>query len=104
MEQHTHMLDTMMVKAGQYTTTEDVLEGDAISTASDQVQPAYELAIVFYGPEAERAKGNNEGNRYVPKREFFGLNAQDLAIGEQALGERMMARVRRGNDLPEFNL
>ena len=49
MEQHTHMLDTMMVKAGQHRVAEDILEGDAISTAGDQMQPANELAIGFYG-------------------------------------------------------
>ena len=49
MEQHPRMLHTIMVKAGQYTVSEDILEGDAISTAGDQMQPANELAIGFYG-------------------------------------------------------
>jgi len=97
LEQHTHMLDVMLVKAGQWALQEDVLEGDAVATANREVQPANDLELGFYGPEAGRAEGNNEGTgRGGVKREFFKLSEQDLLIGETALAERMMWRARAG--------
>lgn len=98
MEQHTHMLDTMLVKAGgiEVGITADALMDNSEMAAFEQNQPATELALGFYGPEAARAKGNNEGiPGRLPKREFFALNDQDLMIGEQAIVERMSMRAVR---------
>ena len=96
LEQHTHMLDTMMVRCNGQEVPIDLdastLAADA--TAMENTVPATELTLGFYGPEADRAKGNNEGTRTVPRREFFALNATDLGIGEQAIAERLQIRAR----------
>lgn len=98
-EQHTHMLDTMLVKAGgSESVGGDVFglgnEGDEFA-AFEQNQPASQLILGFYGPEEDRARGNNEGTHTIPKREFFALNASDLAWGEKAIALRMEIRARR---------
>jgi hypothetical protein len=97
MEQHTHMLDAMLVKVGgiEVGIAADALMDNGEMAAFEQNQPATELALGFYGPEAVRAKGQNEGNSRTPKREFFALNDQDLMIGEQAIVERMSMRAVR---------
>lgn len=100
-EQHTHMLDTMMVKAGGSESAgggaDDLFSASGSGgefEAFEQNQPANQLILGFYGPEEGRARGNNEGTSRVPKREFFALNPTDLAWGEQAIGERMAIRAR----------
>ena len=95
MEQHTHMLDTMLVQAGgsEIGTGIDLDFGSEFA-ASENIAPCSELTLGFYGPEAERARGNNEGTEHTPARFFFGLNEQDLQLGAQAIGERMEARAR----------
>ena len=101
MEQHTHMLNTIMVRAGgreegggvpSFGSDMEVFEGNT---------PARELSVGFYGPEAERAKGHNDGTSKLPKREFFALNQQDLDLAEQAVAQRMMIRARSGHTGPQ---
>lgn len=104
MEQHTHMLDTIIVKAGGAEITQAA--GEFMNTGSDlsafeQNTPGRELSIGFYGPEAERARGHNEGTAKLPKREFFALNQEDLQIAERAIAERMMIRARSGHKGPQ---
>lgn len=100
MEQHPHMLDAMLVKAGGSEST--MMDAEFSAGGSDEFsafesnQPCSLLTIGFYGVEAERAKGNNEGTSKVPKREFFALNDGDLQWGEKAIGERMVIRARAG--------
>jgi hypothetical protein len=100
MGQHTHMLNTIMVKAGGAEAPPS--EGGAFAgldfhgafDASENTAPAHQLTIGFYGPEAERAKGNNEGAGKLPKREFFALNAEDLQMSGAAIAERVFQRAR----------
>jgi hypothetical protein len=98
MEQHVHMLNTIMVKVGSYAVgpEADLLEGlggnEGIDDAFGQREPAHNLELGFYGPESERAKGHNEGTKRLPKREFFALNASDLALGERIIAQRMQIR------------
>jgi hypothetical protein len=100
MGQHTHMLNTIMVRAGGAEAAPS--EGGAFGgldfhgafDASENPAPAHQLTIGFSGPEAERAKGHNEGTGKLPKREFFALNAEDLAMSGAAIGERMFQRAR----------
>jgi hypothetical protein len=103
MTQHTHMLNTMMVRAGG-------VEAPALDSALAQLgsspdpsiaafensTPAHQLTIGFYGPEAERAKGNNEGAGKLPKREFFALSQEDLALSSAAVSERIFQRAKAG--------
>ena len=100
MEQHPHMLDALMVKAGgsesSLADAEFARGGSPEMNAFEQNQPCTLLTIGFYGEEAERAKGNNEGNSRVPQREFFALNQSDLAWGERVIGERMVIRAKAG--------
>lgn len=103
MEQHTHMLDTMLVKAGGAEV--DMVAGEFMGgggelDAFEQNVPCYQLAIGFYGPEAARAKGQNEGNSKTPQREFFALNTEDLQLGERATGQRMMLRAASNHTGP----
>jgi hypothetical protein len=101
MEQHTHMLDTIMVRAGGSELPPSSGGADFGSEFSsfEANTPENNLAIGFYGPEAERARGNNEGVPKVnlPKREFFALNDMDLRVGERAIGQRMMSRAQAGS-------
>lgn len=96
MEQHTHMLDTMLVKVGGMEAAQSFEGADFGSefAAFEGNTAAQELTLGFYGPEAERAKGQNEGNRKTPQREFFALNGEDLKLAEKAIGERMIARAQ----------
>lgn len=104
MEQHTHMLDTMLVKAGgaELNATADMLFAGAADDmdAFQQNVPCYELQIGFYGPEAARAKGHNEGARNLPQRQFFALSPQDLQLGERGVAQRMMIRASSGRSGP----
>lgn len=94
MEQHPHMLDTMMVKAGGSEVVGGAPTFGSEFEAFEANQPCDSLNIGFYGEEAARAQGNNEGTGKTPKREFFALNAEDLAWGERAIGERIAIRAR----------
>lgn len=101
-EQHTHMLDTLLVKAGgsesAFTASEAMLfnsGGQDEFAAFEANQPCTQLVLGFYGPEAERARGNNEGTSTVPKREFFALSQEDLEWGSKAIGTRMQIRARK---------
>jgi hypothetical protein len=102
MEQHTHMLDTMLVKCGGFVldSTGEGLDFGSELQAFEQGAPASQLTLGFYGPEAERAKGHNEGTAKLPKREFFALNQEDLALGSRAIAERMMIRAKSGHQGP----
>jgi len=95
MEQHPHMLDAMMVKAGG-----SEVGGAGLPSFGSEFEafegntPCSTLTIGFYGDEEGRARGNNEGAGNLPKREFFALNGSDIAWGEKSLGERMEIRGR----------
>lgn len=98
LESHPHMLDSMLIKAGgnEVPASGDAPDFGSPFTAFEGNTPATDLHIGFYGSEAARAKGNNEGNGKVPKREFFALNQEDLRLGEAALAERLEARAAGG--------
>jgi hypothetical protein len=97
MEQHPHMLDTIMVVAGgsRVDSSMDGLNFGSEFSAFESSTPCDLLTIGFYGPEAERARGHNEGTSHLPKREFFALNSADLAWGEKAVAERMVIRAKQ---------
>ena len=98
MEQHTHMLDTMLVRAGGQEASQGADEllglGSELAAFENDV-PCSTVTIGFYGPEAERAKAHNEGTDRLPRRHFFDLNREDIAFGERAVVERMEIRARR---------
>jgi hypothetical protein len=100
MEQHPHMLDAMLVKAGGAESSlidaEFAKGGSSEMNAFEANQPCTSMQLGFWGDEADRAKGHNEGTSKLPKREFFALNASDLAWGEKTIGERMAIRAKRG--------
>ena len=98
MEQHPHMLDKMVVRAGGME-ADMSMEGLGIGgemDAFDQVVPEHSFTIGFYGDEAARAKGNDKGTSNVPQRHFFALNAEDVALGESIVVQRMTIRAQRG--------
>ncbi len=96
LQQHTHMLDTMMVRAGgsEVNGVAGELDFGSEFEAFENIAPATELQIGFYGPEAARAQGHNEGTGKLPRRRFFVLSTDDIQIGERMLGERMIARAK----------
>lgn len=96
LQQHTHMLDTMLVRAGgsEVDATAGELDFGSEFVSFENLAPTTELQIGFYGPEAARAQGNNEGTGRVPRRRFFALNAEDLQMGEKMLVDRMTARAK----------
>ena len=94
MEQHIHMLDTMVVQAGGTQINYDEPDFGGEFSASENIAECFEVTLGFYGPEAERAKGNNEGTAKLPQREFFALSQEDLQLAEQTIGERIEARLK----------
>jgi hypothetical protein len=95
MEQHTHMLDTILVKTGAIEASPELdILPDSEFAAFEQNSPATTLAVGFYGPEAARAQGNNEGNSNLPARNFFALNLEDLQLAEIAIGKRIQKRTK----------
>jgi len=97
MEQHPHMLDLIMVRAGgsEVSGATGSFDFGSEFEAFSSNQPCTNLALGFYGDEALRAEGNNEGTgKGGIKREFFALNASDLAWGEKAIAERLVIRAR----------
>jgi hypothetical protein len=99
MEQHPHMLDAMVVRAGGSDISQSAagfMSGGGEMDVFMANQPCDNLQIGFYDDRADRAKGNNEGTRTSPQREFFALSAADLAWGEQAIGRRMIIRANAG--------
>ncbi len=94
LEAHPHMLDAIMVKAGGSEVAGGLPSFGSEFEAFEQNQPCSSLTLGFYDDTAERARGHNEGTSKLPKREFFALNAEDLAMGERAIGERMQIRAR----------
>ncbi len=101
MEQHTHMLNMITVRVGGQEIAGDVPGFGSEMEAFEGNIPAHELTVGFYGPEAERAKGHNEGTDKLPKREFFALNQQDLDLAAQLVAQRMMIRARSGHTGPQ---
>jgi hypothetical protein len=99
MQQHPHMLDAMVVRAGGSEITQSAagfMSGGSEMDAFQANQACNELAIGFYDDTAERAKGNNEGTSTIPKREFFALSQARIAWGERAIAERMLIRAKAG--------
>ena len=98
MEQHPHMLDKMVVRAGGME-SDMSMEGLGIAgemDAFEQSIPEHGFTIGFYGSEADRAEGNDKGTSTAPQRNFFALNAEDLAMGEGIIVQRMTIRAQRG--------
>ena len=96
MEQHTHMLDTIKVRVGGMEVGGEAMNFGSEFAAEEQNQPCSDFAVGFYGTEAGRARGNNEGTRNSPARRFFALSPEDLRIGAHAIGERMAIRAKAG--------
>lgn len=97
MEQHPHMLDSIIVRVEGSEVDQaaaDLDFGSELAALEGGKTAATELTLGFYGEEADRAKGHNEGNRYLPVREFFALNQEDLQLAETAIGERMEERAK----------
>jgi len=97
MEQHPHMLDLITVRAGgsEISGTTGAFDFGSEFEAFSGNQPCSNLTLGFYGDEALRAEGNNEGTgKGGVKREFFALSAADLTWGEKAIAERLVIRAR----------
>jgi hypothetical protein len=96
LEQHPHMLDAIMVRAGgsEVAGSVGLPSFGSEFEAFEQNQPCTSLTLGFYGEEAARARGHNEGTSKLPPRQFFALNAEDLALGEKAIAQRMAIRAR----------
>lgn len=95
--QHPHMLNAMVVKAGGAEIDqagEGFFGGGSELDAFGQSTPTSQLHIGFYGEEAERAKGHNEGTKHLPRRHFFDASADDLKLMSDAMGQRMLARAK----------
>lgn len=91
LENHTHMLNTIVVKCG----SEALGQNDTQPAAIANTSPAEELRIGFYGPEAARAQGNNEGvpSRKLPRRHFFDSSESERQMMLDAMGKRIQERV-----------
>lgn len=106
---HTHMLNTMLVKAGG----QELGQG---ATASENATPADLFEVGFYSTESVRAKAHNEGATIrsrsgsatkaksskstkktsftMPRRHFLDANADDLTLVSKGIGERILERMR----------
>ena len=93
LDQHPHMLATILVRCGGA----ELGSGAAFDlTAETNAQPANEFEVGFYGPEAARAKGNNEGvpSRRLPARRFFDISKDEMAQIAAAVNARRLARMK----------
>lgn len=55
--------------------------------------PVTNFALGFYGNEAARARGHNEGGEKLPKRHFFDASEQDLQQMQADIGTHIQARL-----------
>jgi hypothetical protein len=93
--QHPHMLDAILLRVAGFEIDQSggaMLTGGGALDAFENNQPNTQLTMGFYGPEAQRARGQDKGNSKTPRRHFFGLNQEDLDIAARAVGERMQIR------------
>ena len=96
--QHAHMMNAMIVKAGGAEV--DQASADFLNDNGSELDAftrntvCSTLHVGFYGEEAERAKGHNEGTKHLPRRRFFDASADDLKLMTDAMGQRMMARAK----------
>lgn len=81
-----HMLQALVVKA------QGLTAGPSTPQANSQTQPCSNVEIGFYGQEAARARGHNEGAGKLPKRRFFAASQEDLRIGAAIIAGRVRAR------------
>jgi hypothetical protein len=97
LEQHTHMLNTILVKVGgEVDQDTDAIVNAPEATAMAKTTPTNDLRVGFYGPEADRARGNNEGAGHLPERHFFDANQQDIDLMGESIQARMLTRARAG--------
>lgn len=66
------------------------IQGAPVDTAEVSV-----FALGFYGKEAERARGHNEGTEKLPKRRFMDASQQDLQTMQNDIGDHIQARLNK---------
>ena len=95
MVQHPHMMNAMIVKAGgsELDMSADMLAGATDMDAFSQHEPCSQMHVGFYGEEAGRAWGHNEGTKHLPRRHFFDASPEDWRIMGEAMLNRMCIRV-----------
>ena len=92
-EQHLHMLNAIVVTAGGQT-----LDNGAGAPASGANSPIENFQVIIPTPEeAMRARTHNEGRGRQPIRHFFDVNAEDIALMEAGILERIMLRIGGGS-------
>lgn len=89
MEQHPHMMNAMIVKAGG---TELDMSAPLDLDPSSNTSPCSQMNLGFYGEEDARARGHNEGAGHLPQRRFFDASAEDLHVMEETMLARAVAR------------
>jgi len=97
MEQHSHMLDAIIVRAGGAEI--DQAGGEFLDISSDDELDAFaqgsrsnEFFIGIYDERSDRGRGHNEGAGHLPRRHWFDLNAGDYALMKPVLINRMRTR------------
>jgi hypothetical protein len=97
MEQHPHMLDAIIVRAGGAEIDQtggeflEISAGDELD-AFAQGSRSSEFFIGIYDDRSDRGRGHNEGSGHLPRRHWFDLNAADYDLMRPVLIARMRAR------------
>jgi len=102
MEQHSHLLDGIIVKAGSATSdpTHEMAdmgfsmnEASMLNAVTAYNEPCAEFMIGVYDERAARGRGHNEGTRTLPRRHWLGLNDVDMLIMKGTIVKRQQARI-----------
>lgn len=86
------MLQALAVRAG----TDIVTGGINPVGPMDSRDPANSVAVGIYAPDkVARARGHQEGSRYLPKREWLGATGENAAYALKLVAARITARAKR---------
>ncbi len=87
-EHHPHMLNAMAILAGSAS-----LPFGQSAGGGENLAPVDAIQIGFWGDEAKRARGHNEGTAKLPRRRFLDASESDKAAMERDMGERIDRRM-----------
>lgn len=84
-----------MMQAIQVRTAGAVLPGSATReiAADSNTKPITQVEVGFYGAEAARAKGHNEGAAHLPRRRFFAVSRKEMDLIANLIKKRIELRM-----------
>ena len=102
MEQHPHLLDGMIVKAGSAMSdpSQEMQdfgfaqnEASMLNSVSAYSEPCDAFYIGVYDERSARGRGHNDGTSRLPRRHWLGLSEADMIIMRGTVIKRQQARM-----------